>query len=130
MKSDHKYELTKIEHTLVLTIEGKIFILTAIRQKVIAWYHKYLCHPGATRTEARNVQSYCKPCNLCQFNKKTRKQYGKLPIKGAETKPWEIVQVDLVGPWKVKTPSGVKILRCFTAIDPATSWPALYHVFN
>jgi hypothetical protein len=52
MKSDNKYELTKIERTLVLTIEGNIFIPTVIQQKVIAWYHKYLCHPGATRTEA------------------------------------------------------------------------------
>jgi hypothetical protein len=39
-KSDNKYELTKIERTLVLTINGKIFIPTAIRQKVIAWYHE------------------------------------------------------------------------------------------
>jgi hypothetical protein len=51
-KSDNKYELTKIERILVLTIGGKIFISTAIRQKMIAWYHKYLFHPGATRTEA------------------------------------------------------------------------------
>jgi hypothetical protein len=123
MKSDNKYELTRIERTLVLTIEGKIFIPTPIRQKVIAWYHAYLCHPGATRTEAtirgtmtwpgltRDVESYCKTCKLCQFNKKTRKQYGKLPIKEAETKSWEIVQVDFFGPWKVKTPSGTKTLR-------------------
>jgi hypothetical protein len=47
-KSDNKYELTKIERTLVLTIDGKIFIPTVIRQKVIAWYHEYLCHPGTT----------------------------------------------------------------------------------
>jgi hypothetical protein len=39
----------------------------------------------------------------------------------AEATPWEIVPVDLSGPWKVKTPSGVKTLRCFTAKDPATS---------
>jgi hypothetical protein len=68
-----------------------------------------------------NVQSFCKTCKLCQLNKNTRKQYGKLPIKEAETKPSEILQVDLVGPCKVKTPSGTKNLRCFTAIDPATS---------
>jgi hypothetical protein len=75
-KIDNKYELTKIERTLVLTIEGKIFIPIAIQQKGIAWYHKYLCHPGATRTKAtirgtitwpgltRNVQSYCKTCTM------------------------------------------------------------------
>jgi hypothetical protein len=85
MKSDNKYRLTKIERTLVLTIEGHIFIQTVIQQKMIAWYHKYLCHLVATRTEAaiqgtmtwpgitRNVQSCCKTCKLCQFNKKTRK---------------------------------------------------------
>jgi hypothetical protein len=80
--------------------------------------------PGFTR----NIQSYCTTCKLCQLNKKSRKQYGKLSIKEAETKPWEIVQVDLVGPWKVKKPSGTKILRCFTAIDPATSWPEMVEI--
>jgi hypothetical protein len=119
----------------VLTLNGKIFKPTVIKNPVIDWYHQYICHPGAMRTEAtirntmmwtgltRNVQSYCKTCKLCQFNLKKRKQYGKLPVKVAEETPWEIVQVDLIGPWKVKNPSGVKTLRCFTAIDPATSWP-------
>jgi hypothetical protein len=52
MKSDHKYELTKIEGTAVLILNGYIFILTAIVNSVIRWYHHYLCHPGATCTEA------------------------------------------------------------------------------
>jgi hypothetical protein len=34
-KSDHKYELTKIERTSVLTLNDKIFIPTAIRNPVI-----------------------------------------------------------------------------------------------
>jgi hypothetical protein len=54
------------------------------------------------------VQSFCKTCELCQFNKKTRKHDGEIPVKMAEGTPWEIVQVDLIGPWRVKTPSGVK----------------------
>jgi hypothetical protein len=70
-KSEHKYELTKIERTSLLTLNGKIFIPTAIRNPVIVWYHQHLCNPGATRTEAtirntmtwpwltRNVQSHC-----------------------------------------------------------------------
>jgi hypothetical protein len=41
----------------------------------------------------------------------------------AEATPWESVQVDLIRPWKVKTPSGVKTLRCFTVIYPDTLWP-------
>jgi hypothetical protein len=88
MKSDHKYELTKIEHTTVLTLNGKIFIPAEIRNSVIGWYHEYLYHPGAMRTEAtiqgtmmwpgltRNAQSFCKTYKLCQFNKKTRKQWS------------------------------------------------------
>jgi hypothetical protein len=135
MKSDHKYELIKIERTSVLTLNGKIFIPTAIRNPVIDWYHQHLCHPGDTRIEAtlrntmtwpgltRNIKSFCKTCKLCQFNKKTRKQYGKIPVKMAEVMPWEIVQVDLIGPWKVKTPSGVKTQRCLTSIYTVTSWP-------
>jgi hypothetical protein len=97
-KSDHKYELTKIEHTAVLTLSGKIFLPTVIRNPVIDWYHRYHCHPGAMRTEAtirntmtwsgltQNVQFHCKTCKLCQFNKKTRKQYGRLPLRTAELK--------------------------------------------
>jgi hypothetical protein len=112
----------------------------AITNPVIGWYHQYLCHPGDTRTKATirntmtrpgltwNVQSHCKACKLCQFNKKTRTQYGKIPVKMAEATPWDIVQVDLIGPWKVKTPSGVKILKCFTAIDPVTSWPEICEI--
>jgi hypothetical protein len=76
-KSDHKYELTKIERTAVLTLNGKIFIPTAIRKSLIGWYYQYLCHTGDTRTEAtirntmmwsgltRNVHSHCKTCKLC-----------------------------------------------------------------
>jgi hypothetical protein len=36
--------------------------------------------------------------------------------------------VDLVGPWKVKTPSATTTLRCFTAKDPATSWPEIVEI--
>jgi hypothetical protein len=73
-KSDHKYEITKIERTAVLTLNGKIFKPTVIRNPVIEWYHQYLCRLGATRTEATiqntmtwpgltwNVQSHCKTC--------------------------------------------------------------------
>jgi hypothetical protein len=43
----------------------------------------------------------------------------------AEATPWETVQVDLIGPWKVKTPSGVKTQRCFSYIYPASSWPEI-----
>jgi hypothetical protein len=46
----------------------------------------------------------------------------------AEAKPWEIIKVDLIERWIFKTPSGVKTLRYFTAIDPATSWPEICEI--
>ena len=116
-KDKSKFKLNKIERTLVLTLDGKIYVPTAVRKDVVAWYHQYLCHPGSTRTEAtirgtmtwpgltETVKSHCKKCVLCQLHKKSRKQYGKLPPKVAESKPWEIVCVDLVGdPGPLKIP--------------------------
>jgi hypothetical protein len=38
------------------------------------------------------------------------------------------VQVDLVGPWKAKSPSGTTSLRCFKEIDPSTSWPEIVEI--
>jgi hypothetical protein len=85
-KSGHKYELTKIERTALLTLNGKIFIPTVIRNPVIDWYHQFLCHPGAMRTEETirntmawpgltwNIQSHCKTCKLCQFNLKKKEK--------------------------------------------------------
>jgi hypothetical protein len=70
----------------------------------------------------KDVQSHCKICKLCQFHKKSRKKYGKLPIEISETMLWGIVQVELVGPWKVKTPSGVKPLSFFTATMLETTY--------
>jgi hypothetical protein len=114
-KDNHKYKLNKIERTLVLlTRDGMIYIPSAVRNHVMAWYHTYICHPGLTRTEVtirstmtwpgltEDVQSHCNKCKLCQLHKKNRKQYDKLPVKVAETTPWEIVWeivcVYLVGP--------------------------------
>jgi hypothetical protein len=42
--------------------------------------------------------------------------------------PWEILQVDLIGPWKVETTSGINTLRCLTAIYPATSWQEMCEI--
>jgi hypothetical protein len=63
----------------------------------------------------KDVQSHCKKCN-------ESKKYGRLPARIADATPWEIICVDLVGPWSVRTPSGTKKIKAFTEIDPATGW--------
>jgi hypothetical protein len=49
-KDNHKYELKKIERTLILMCYGKLYIMIAIRKHIMMWYHEHICHPGANRT--------------------------------------------------------------------------------
>ena len=109
---------------------------TALQQQTIDWYHTTLCHPGENRTEETIRQHFywkgmrdqvlksCGKCIQCQFTKKKTIKYGKLPPKTAEADPWEVVCVDLIGPYLIPQ-KGTKErlqLHCLTMIDPATSW--------
>jgi hypothetical protein len=69
-----------------------------------------------------NMDCLCSTCQVCQMTKKeyTRKKYGLLPPKIAESDPWVMVCVDLVGPFTIRTPSKTHSLLELTMIDPAT----------
>jgi hypothetical protein len=59
----------------------------------------------------KDVEAAVKNCHECQIGKKVRKKYGDLPEKLAEIPiAWNRVDVDLIGPLTVKTPSGNKEL--------------------
>ena len=45
-----------------------------------------------------------------------------LPAKEAEEFPWSCVNVDLIGPYIVRTPMATHTLRALTMIDPVTGW--------
>lgn len=129
-----KYDLSIIEEVELVTKDTKIYVPARLQHRIVEWYHEYLAHPGQTRTEETikqlftwpklgiHVEQYCKTCKQCQLSKKVRKKYGHLPPKQANTTPWSRVDVDLIGPYTVKTPQGVKQLRALTMIDPATGW--------
>jgi Integrase zinc binding domain len=72
--------------------------------------------PGLTQ----DVQRLCSTCPVCQLIKKERIKYGLLPPKVAESDPWVMVCVDLVGPFTIKTPCKTRSLLALTMIDPAT----------
>ena len=76
------------------------------------------------KTMRQDVEYTVRTCPECQKNKKVQKKYGKLPPKDAETEstPWERVNVDLIGPLLVKTPSGTFSFDALTMIDPANDW--------
>jgi hypothetical protein len=126
----------------LLCRNDKIVIPKALQKRVITWYHETLCHPGINRTEEtigqylwwpnmrEHITEFVTHCPTCQKNKKQRKKYGHLPEKEAESDPWEILCVDLIGPYAIRragknsSRKGQKPLtvKCCTMIDPATGW--------
>jgi transposase InsO family protein len=63
----------------------------------------------------------------------THAKYGKLPEKEAEGNPWEILCVDMIGPYQIKRPQKKDdplTLWCVTMIDPATGWLEVKEVKN
>ena len=101
------------------------------------WYHWYLCHPGETPTENTirlhywwdklrdTVHDICTKCHTCQMTKKTFQKYGHLPEKVAEADPWDVLCIDLIGPYTIERKNKTKkplTLWALTMIDPATGW--------
>lgn len=131
---NQRFAMKTVEGVELVHMNGKIYVPLSLRERIISWYHQFLVHPGRTRMEATirqnftwpgltpQVDNYCKTCHECQLFKKQRKKYGHLPPKQAESSPWTTVCVDLIGPYKVRTPRKVHELRAMTMLDPATGW--------
>jgi hypothetical protein len=64
------------------------------------------------------------------MTKKEHKKYGLLPPKIAESEPWVMVGVDLVGPFTIRTPNKTHSLLALTIIDPATGWFEIVEATN
>ena len=120
---------------MLICRKDKIVVPISLQQRMVEWYHEILCHPGMTRTEEtirqhfwwntlrKDVQTTCETCDVCQRTKRTNIKYGHLPEKVAESKPWDILCVDMIGPYTFQR-HGKKALTlwCVTMIDPATGW--------
>ena len=84
-----------------------------IRNCVVNWYHTYLLHLVTDHTEAivtqhyywpnlrDDIRTHIKVCKNCQKNKKQNLKYGKLPAREAESIPWNILLVDIIGPYEI-----------------------------
>ena len=70
--------------------------------------------------------------NSKQTTKKSKLKYGHLPVKAAEADPWEILCIDIFGPYTIvrKKPFKPLTLWCLTMIDPATGWFEIAEVKN
>ena len=83
---------------------------------------------------------FCSKCKACQFIKRNKKQSRKLPPKEAESKPWDILYIDLIGQYQFTPKGGGKkyqmttknrktvYLQTVTMIDPATDWIEIHTV--
>jgi hypothetical protein len=114
---------------------NKIVIPKTLQKRLVDWYHTQLCHPGQIRTYntikqhftwsklEETVKDTCKRCHTCQITKTHQDKYGKLPMKTPESTPWDVLCVDLIGPYKIKQKNKENvILWAVTMIDPATGW--------
>ena len=116
-KADKQYALKMVcggGTTSALIVKNDMIVVPAtLQQRCVQWYHESLCHPGETRTEQTirqhftwknlkgEVEKACKTCQICQLTKKKSIKYGKLPPKVAEAEPWDILCVDMIGPYKI-----------------------------
>ena len=62
--------------------------------------------------------NHCKRCENCQIAKRTDKKYGLLPVKEAETIPWQRLCVNLIGCYEIRRKGKPTLyLWCITMID-------------
>ena len=105
-------KITIEDHDIWVNEFNKIILPETLIQETVKWYHLCLAHPGINRTYnsiamhffakklMKNVMEFIKSCEGCIKGKRSHPKYGKLP-PALDTiyNPWEVIQVDLFGPW-------------------------------
>ena len=102
--------------------------------EVLKWYHIMLGHSGIQRLydtfraifHADGLHKQCiatvRHCtNECQRAKYNGRQYGKLLPRDAGYSLFESVDLDLIGPWKLKVGRISLEFNALTCIDPVTN---------
>ena len=109
-----KLEMKERGNWSLIHHEDRIYVPKVMRQAVIDFYHQMLRHPGMTRTYMtmrphlswpkmkEDIERAVAECAICKEWKRGDKSYGKIPVKTPDTKPWEVVCVDLIGPYPIK----------------------------
>lgn len=75
-------------------------------------------------------EDYISRCDACQKHKLPGKGYGELPPRNIETKPWQEVAVDLIGPWSIRLRGQSYQFRALTMIDTVTNFCAIKRIDN
>ncbi len=90
----------------------KIVLLKSMVDDTVKWFHQIMGHPSEKRLQETLNQHYYYPrlcyhiyklkCKDCQMHKLAGRAYGLLPKQEVRIAPWEEVNINLIGPWKVK----------------------------
>ena len=67
------------------------------------------------------VEKLVKTCDICQKYKTPGNFYGEAPARIENSQPWEVVAVDLVGPWPITVRGHLLTIHALTIIDMATT---------
>lgn len=122
--------------------DWKIVLSEEAVKPSIKYFHQLFNHPGKNRLMqgmARYyhprlrelIEDYTKNCEVCQRYKVDNHNYGKLAARDVRAAPWEQVDVDLIGPWKIKTGTGKTYeFLALTSIDRVTGLPELIRIDN
>lgn len=120
--------------------DWKICLTDEAVEHAVTYFHQLLNHPGKHRL-LQGMSRFYHPrlrqvieairCDACQRYKVEGRGYGHLPARDVRTAPWEQVDVDLIGPWKVQTGTGrVYEFLALTSIDRVTGLPELIRIDN
>jgi Integrase zinc binding domain len=122
----------------IICRKGKIIVDSKLFYDILAWYHTNLNHPGQDRTYCTihavfytpnmeaTVQKYVDNCQICKKTKISSKLYGHLPQTDLLCDPWEIIQIDLFGPWTFQDiTQTTHHIQGLSIIDVATCWVEL-----
>ncbi len=118
--------------------DWKIYLTDQSVEPSIVWFHQLLNHPGQQRL-LQGMARYFHPklkqkidafkCDACQRYKTDSRGYGHMPARDVRTAPWEQVDVDLIGPWKVQTSSNrIYEFSALTSIDRVTGLAELIRI--
>ncbi len=118
----------------------KICLTNEAMVPAIAWFHKVLGHPGMNRL-LKAIHRYFHPnlrkliysfrCNACQRHKVNERGWGYLAPRDVRTSPWEQVDVDLIGPWRITTSTNRTYeFLALTCIDRVTGLAELIRIDN
>ena len=132
------YELKKMDGIPLVFKNNKIVIGGELFREILEWYHLNLNHPGQDRTYRtissvlfasdmeKQVRAYVDNCQVCKKSKTPNKKYGIIPEPETTYTPWEVIQIDLFGPWSFTDINGVSHqIQGLSIIDIATRWVEL-----